>query len=145
MEIRRRWNSALWIGFGLVLVGFASYIPVFTPFPITRDIPWVNYLLLLAGAVFLAIGLKRAYGDPEHYRGRISGPILSGISALAIGIFFLGTLYFSRQIPRSTGAPQVGQAAPPFVLASADGKQVSLADLLKDHRGAVLIFYRGYW
>jgi hypothetical protein len=143
--MRRSWNITLWVGFGIVLLGFASYIPLFALFPITRDVPWFNYLLLLAGAFFLAVGLKRAYGDTEHYRGKISGPILSVLSLLMIGVFLFGTLYASKLIPSSTGAPQVGQAAPPFVLASADGKQVSLADLLKGHRGAVLIFYRGYW
>jgi len=140
----RRRNVALWIGFGIVLVGFASYIPVFVPYPITRDIPWVNYLLLAAGAVFLGLGLKRAYGDPEHYRGKVSGAILSVLSVLMIGIFFFG-LIAAKQIPSAADAPRVGQQAPKFSLASADGKQVSLDDLLKDHRGAVLIFYRGYW
>lgn len=143
--MRRRWNIALWVGFAFVLVGLVSYVPLFVPIPITRDLPWANYLLLLAGAAFLIVGLKRAFGEPERYRGKVSGPILSVLSALMIGVFCVGTLYFSKQIPVATGAPQVGQAAPAFVLSSADGKQVSLADLLKGHRGAVLIFYRGYW
>jgi len=138
-------NVALWAGFGIVILGFASYIPLFILFPITRDVPWANYLMLAAGAAFLAIGLKRAYGQPEHHRGKISGPILSVLSLLMIGVFLFGTVYASKQIPSSSGVPQIGQAAPPFVLASAAGRQVSLADLLKGHRGAVLIFYRGYW
>ena len=140
----RRRNVALWVGFGIVLVGLASYIPVFVPYPITRDIPWANYLLFVAGVVFLAIGLTRAYGDPQHYRGRISGAILTVLSSMMIGVFFWA-LSAAKQIPASADAPKVGQSAPPFVLTSSDGKQVSLNDLLKGHRGAVLIFYRGYW
>jgi peroxiredoxin len=39
----------------------------------------------------------------------------------------------------------VSRKAPPFVLADTAGNQISSADLLKNHRGLVLIFYRGYW
>jgi hypothetical protein len=53
--------------------------------------------------------------------------------------------YFSKQIPSGDTALAVGRPAPSFTLASAAGKQISSADLLKDHRGMLLVFYRGYW
>jgi len=143
--MQRRWNIHLWAGFAIVLLSVISYIPLFTLFPVTRDVPWVNYLLFIAGALLLFIGMKRAFGDPQHYRGKISGSILSVLSLLMIGVFCFGTLYASKQIPTSANAPHVGQPAPTFSLTGADGKQIALADLLKGNRGALLIFYRGYW
>jgi hypothetical protein len=114
-------------------------------FPATRDIPWANYLLFLIGGAVLAIGVRRAFGDPEHYRGKISGAILASLSIVLIAFFVTGMTYFSKQIPSAETALHVNQKAPPFVLVDTAGKQVSSADLLKDHRGLVLVFYRGYW
>jgi cytochrome oxidase Cu insertion factor (SCO1/SenC/PrrC family) len=98
----------------------------------------------VSGAL-LAIGLKHAYGEPDRYRGKISGPILSVLSLLIAGFFVVGVLFLTKQLPSASEAPKAGQPAPAFTLASVDGKQVALADLLKGHRGVFLIFYRGYW
>jgi len=142
--MKRRWNISLWLGFLLVVASILAYIPLFVRFPITRDVPWANYLLFLAAVILLIVGLKRAYGDSQNYRGKISGPILSVLSLGLIGFFCYVILVASKAGP-APGAIQAGQPAPQFTLASADGKQVSLADLVKDKRGALLIFYRGYW
>ena len=111
----------------------------------TRDIPWANYLLFLIGGALLAVGVKRAFGDPEHYRGKISSSILASLSAVLFAFFIVIITYFSKQLPSAETALGVQQKAPPFVLVDTAGKQVSSADLLKDHRGLVVIFYRGYW
>jgi hypothetical protein len=143
--LKRRWNILLWAGFVIVVLSVVSYVPVFAIFPVTRDVPWVNYLLFVAGGAMLVVGLKRAYREPDRYRGKISGPILSVLSLLVAGFFVVGVLYLTKQLPASPDAPRTGQPAPAFTLASADGKQVALADLLKGHRAVFLIFYRGYW
>ena len=122
-----------------------SYIPLFVPFAATRDIPWANYLLFLAGGALLAVGVTRAFRDSAHYRGKTSGLILSGVSFFLFAFFVVGVTHFSKQIPASAGALTVGQKAPGFVLLDTAGKQVSSADLLKNNRGLLLIFYRGYW
>jgi AhpC/TSA family len=143
--LKPRWNILLWAGFAVVVLSVVSYVPVFALFPITRDVPWVNYLLFVAGGMLLAVGLKRAYRESDRYRGKISGPILSVLSVLIAGFFCFGVLYLTKQLPAASEAPRAGQPAPPFTLSSVDGKQVALTDLLKGHRGVVLIFYRGYW
>lgn len=143
--MKRRWNIPIWAGFAIVVLSVISYNRVFYLFPITRDVPWVNYLLFLAGGALLAWGLKRAYGEPERYRGKISGAILSVLSLVLAGFFVVGIPYLAKQLPASAGAPRAGQPAPTFALTDAHGKQVSLAELLKGNRGALLIFYRGYW
>jgi hypothetical protein len=143
--LKRRRNAFIWAGFAIVLFALVSYIPLFGRFPVTRDIPWANYVLFLIGGVLLAAGVRRAFGDSEHYRGKISGSILAVLSALLLGFFIVSVTYFSKQLPGTETALRVGQKAPAFVLLDAAGKQVSSADVLKSHRGFVLIFYRGYW
>jgi hypothetical protein len=143
--MKRRANLTLWAGFAVILLAVVSYIPLFARFPMTRDVPWANYLLFLAGALLLGVGLKRAFTQSQLYRGKISGSILSVLSLLIIGLFCFGVIFASKQIPSSLDAVRVGQPAPPFTLTSADGKQIALDDLLKNNRGALLIFYRGYW
>jgi hypothetical protein len=143
--VKRHWNVLIWAGFAIVIVALVSYIPIFTPFPVTRDIPWANYLLFLLGGALLAVGLKRAFRDPEHYRGKISGSILAVLSVLLCGSFVGGLLYFGKQIPSGERALHPGQPAPPFVLQDIAGKQVASSELLKSHRAIVLVFYRGYW
>lgn len=141
-----------WAGFVLCVAGFASY-PVFVRFPATRDVPWVNFLLFAAGLGFLVLGLCRAYFRSEQYRGKVSGPILSTLSFVALSFFCFIVFYQTRQLPASTGTPRIGQPAPEFVLLDANNRPVSLASLLTSPmettkappRGVVLVFYRGYW
>jgi hypothetical protein len=74
--------------------------------------------------------------------------------------------YHARDLPASSGAPQVGQKAPDFTLSDSNGNTVSLGQLLGSGAAAtgtpgeasgattvgspapkavLLIFYRGYW
>ena len=88
----RRWNWHLWAGFLLCLAGFATF-PVFARFPVTRDVPWVNFLLFGTGLALLFIGLRRAFGQPEQYRGKVAGSILGTLSLLGVVFFcFVGQL-----------------------------------------------------
>ena len=143
--LKRSRNILNWAGFAIVLIALVSYVPFFALFPATRDIPWANYLLFLTGGALLAVGVRRAFRDSAHYRGKISGSILTVLSAVLFAFFVVSVTYFSKQIPVVGTALGVGQKAPAFVLLDTAGKQVSSADLLKNHRGLVLIFYRGDW
>jgi hypothetical protein len=143
--MRRSWNAPIWAGFAVTLVAVISYIPFFARFPNTRDVPWANLLLFLIGGCLLAIGLKRAYGRPERYRGKVSGVVLGVLTLAMFGLFCWGNFIFSRRLPTSSGVPQVGQAAPDFTLPDANGKPVTLSELRKANRAVLLIFYRGYW
>jgi hypothetical protein len=143
--MKRRHNILLWLGFVVVLLAVSTYIPIFAIFAATRDIPWVNYLLFLAGGVLLFLGWRRAFRQPDVYRGKVLGSILTSLSVLLFAFFVFVILYISKAIPASESAVRVGQIAPDFMLVSSDGKQVSLSDQLKTNRAVVLIFYRGYW
>jgi hypothetical protein len=143
--MKRRHNILLWAGFVLVLLGVLTYIPIFAVFAVTRDIPWVNYLLFGAGGILLVLGLRRAFGQPQIYRGKVLGSILTSLSLMLFALFCFSIFYISKTIPTSETAVRVGQLAPNFTLANWDGKQITLSDQLKNNRAVVLIFYRGYW
>jgi len=151
---KRQWNFSLWTGFLLVLAGFMSYVPFFALFPITRDFPWVNLLLFVTGGTLLVSGLRRAFRQPELFRGKILGSIMALLSIAGIGFFAFGLFCVARQLPASAAAPHVGQKAPEFTLLDQNGKSVALADLLSSPpagaagtkaNGVLLIFYRGHW
>ncbi len=149
----RRWNWHLWAGFVLCLIALASYFFVFARFPVTRDVPWANFLLFGTGIAFLFVGVKHAFREPQQYRGKIAGPILSLLSLLAVGFFCFLIFYQTRQLPASAGAPRIGQRAPEFVLPDTNNQPVSLSSLLStplansqaSPKGVLLVFYRGYW
>src|SRR6266849_5808443 len=143
--MKRRWNLFVWIGFVVVLLAAFSYALVFIRFPVTRDFPWVNLLLFVAGGGLLAMGLRRAFGQPERYRGKVSGVILSALSLVIIGLFCYGLFGLTKGLPSAANAPRGGMQAPGFTLSDVNAKPVTLSELLKNNRAVLLIFYRGYW
>jgi hypothetical protein len=145
MNAKRSWNWMLWLGFLAALAGFFGYPKFFAQFPITRDFPWANLLLFAAGGICLVVGLFRAFGKPQVYRGKIFGPILATLGLLMFAFFSYIFFHHLRQVPPSTGAPRVGEKAPGFTLTDQDGKNVALAELLAKSKAVALIFYRGFW
>ena len=142
--MKRKWNWPVWIGFVVAIGGLFSY-EFFAQFPITRDFPWANLLLFGIGAALLILGLFRAFGRPQRYRGKVFGLIFSAIAVLFFAFFCYEIFYMLRQVPSSSGAPRVGQKAPDFMLLDQSGKPVGLGGLLSGSRAVVLIFYRGFW
>jgi drug/metabolite transporter (DMT)-like permease len=143
IDMKRRWNLSLWLGFLFALAGLFTY-PVFAQYPVTRDFPWANLLLFCVGTILLGLGLVRAFRRPHLYRGKILGPIFATVALLVFAFFAYATFYVVRELPASAAAPRVGQKAPDFTLPDQNGRPVAFADLISD-KGALLIFYRGYW
>lgn len=136
-------------GFVVCAIALVSYPLFFAQFPVTRDVPWVNGLLLALGLGMVGVGLARAFRQPERYRGRVAGPIFAVLSLAVVGLFAF-MLIGARQLPASAGAPKVGEKAPEFTLADANGQPVQLSKLLGPANGrpgswVLLVFYRGYW
>ena len=142
--MKRRWNWPSWAGFVVVVAGLFSY-GFFARFPSTRDFPLANLLLFGIGVALLVVGLFRAFGRPQIYRGKILGSIFAAIAVLVVALFSYEIFYVLRQVPASAGAPRIGQKAPDFLLLDQNGKPVGLGDLLSNSKGAALIFYRGFW
>jgi len=132
-----RWNWPLWTGLILSVIAFLSYFFFFALFPITRDIPWANFLLFAVAIALLVAGIRR---------GRIVAWI-AGVLGIGIAVFFTVVVFVgTKHLPPSHGAPRVGQKAPDFTLLDTNRKPVSLSQVLSTApRGAVLVFYRGYW
>lgn len=146
--MKRKWNWPIWIGFIVAVGGLFSY-EFFAQFPVTRDFPWANLLLFGIGTALLIVGLFRAFGRPQYYRGKIFGPIFSAVALLLFAFFCYEIFYMLRQVPASSGAPRVGQKAPDFILLDQNGSPVGMGDLLRGPSGPpkaiALIFYRGFW
>ena len=148
-----RINWPLWLGFLLTFVAGFSFPLVFVWFPVTRDFPWVNLLLFAVAAVFLWLGLRRGFArDRAHpTRSKLVASIVGTLGVAIVALFLFSYFVVGRWLPASTGAPQVGQRIPEFSLPDANGKQVSLNELLstpvngQPPKGVLLIFYRGYW
>lgn len=138
-------------GLVVCVIAFLSYFLFFYQFPVTRDVPWASWLLFALGLALVAFGIARPFREPERYRGRILGPVLGVLGVAILGLFLFATMSFSRQLPASENAPQVGEKAPDFTLPDIQGRPVSLSGLLQQPSGSapgswvLLIFYRGYW
>lgn len=150
MDIRRL-NWPIWSAFLVSVIAFFSYPFFFVRFPVTRDFPWANLLLLGISAVLLVIGLRRAFAAGSPRRRKITGAVVASLTVLVFAFFVLSFFIASSQLPGSQRAPQVGQKAPEFRLADSNGNVYALSDLLsaplngQPPKGVLLVFYRGYW
>ena len=149
----RRFNWPLWGGFLLTLIAAFSYFAFFVKFPVTRDFPWANLLLFLLAAILVVVGIRRGFarGRAHPTRSKIVTSIVTTLSVLIFAFFIFALFIAARWLPASTGAPQVGQKVPEFTLPDANGRQVSLNQLMsqpidgKAPKGVLLVFYRGWW
>lgn len=152
----QRRNGALQAAWIMTLVAFLSNIPYFfLQFAGQGLLPWLNLALFVAALVLCVIALRRAFGQPETFRGKVSGSIVTVLACLLFA-FTIFAFHVARKLPESTQAPQEGQKAPEFTLADASGTQVSLASLMNTPlansprpdgkpKAVLLVFYRGYW
>ena len=149
----RRFNWPLWAGFLLTLIASFSYFAFFVRFPVTRDFPWVNLLLFLLAAVLLVVGARRGFARDRAWPklAKVVTSIVTTLSVAVMALFIFAIFIAARWLPASTGAPHVGQKVPEFTLSDANGRQVSLNQLLsepidgKAPKGVLLVFYRGWW
>jgi fumarate reductase subunit C len=154
--MKRFWNWRLWSGFGLSLVGLVGYVVLFS---LTYEVLWPlvpSVLLLAVAAMLLISGLRRAFREPQSYRGKVSGPILSILAVVVLAAFIFVTHATYKAVPSARNAPKVGQHAPEFVLVDSRGQKTSLAQMLaapitdstgatRATKGVLVVFYRGYW
>jgi hypothetical protein len=146
----RRRNSALWLGLILAIVSLLSQGLFFLKVPGQNAIPWLSLALAAVAVILVLVGVKRAFFQPQLYRGKVAGSIITVISVLLFAVTVFGFVT-ARKLPGTEGVPQVGQKAPDFTLADSNGMEISLAQLLSTPVGnakpkaVLLVFYRGYW
>jgi hypothetical protein len=147
----KRFNWSLWLGLLLSVFGFLSYPLVFVNWAWTRDFPWANLFIFSLAVVLLFIGVRRAFRPGRRRISKLIGSAVAIFSVLVFAFFIFTTFIASRWLPPSHSAPQVGQKAPEFTLTDTTNQAVSLSGLLaqpidgRPVKGALLIFYRGYW
>jgi hypothetical protein len=160
-RVMKNFNWQLWAGFVLTLFSFLSYPFLFIDYPVLRDFPWLNLILFALALVFLILGLRRAFQPGRKSISKISAIAVTVLGVLIMAFFVFVAFIEARRLPASTGAPQVGQKAPEFMLLDTNNQSVSLSDLLSKPfdepgkefaaakpappKGVLLIFYRGYW
>jgi hypothetical protein len=167
----RQRNWAPWIALLLALVAMLSNAGFFLGLPAQRAIPWLSVALAIAALVCAAVGIMRAFRQPQVYGGKVSSSILGVLSLLICGLVAIAAVT-SRALPSSAAAPQVGQKVPDFTLADTNGNKISLGQLLgkaeasalphsatagsiasgansnltaTPPKAVLLVFYRGYW
>jgi hypothetical protein len=155
----------------LALAALLSNAGFFMGLPGQRALPWLSVALAIAALVCAAVGIMRAFRQPQVYGGKVSSSILGVVSLLLCGLVAVASVS-SRALPVATNAPQVGQKVPDFTLADTSGNKVSLAQLLgkadasallhsatagsiasganpneaaTPTKAVLLVFYRGYW
>jgi hypothetical protein len=150
--IQRRTNSALWYGLLMTLLGIGSGFLYFLrpPRSITHVLPWINLVAPAIAVIFLVVGLTRAFRGQAVYGGKVWGSVVTVLALL----FLAGNVVLfriSRDVPKSAGAPRVGQRLAEFTLPDSSGQQTALSQFFAASAGGappkavLLIFYRGYW
>jgi hypothetical protein len=148
---QRRRNLAPLAGFTLVLLALLSNGLFFLNIPGKGAVPWISLITSVVGLALAILGVTRAFGRSQIYRGKISGAILGVVSLVAFGLG-VATFHHARDLPVSSKAPRVGDTAPEFSLVDTSGTAVQLSQLLSEPlqgssrpKAVLLIFYRGYW
>ena len=146
----RRTNVAPWWGLLFALGALGCNVALFVGSSAQGALPLLSLFLALIAIIFLAIGLRRAFGQSQVYRGKSLSVVLTVTALLPVALTAFAYVT-ARKLPDTTAAPQIGQKVPDFTLADTSGKLVSLDQLLSPTSGSpapkavLLIFYRGYW
>jgi hypothetical protein len=149
----RLWNWRLWAGFALALIALLTYVSLFLN---TRAVFWPCLALSVIAAFLLVSGTRRAFRQPQLYRGKIAAPLFCSLVLVIFAGFGFASFEVFKNFPVARRAPKVGQPAPQFTLVDSTGKDVSLAELLSEPvtypsgspsapKGVLVVFYRGYW
>ncbi|HSB29516.1 MAG TPA: hypothetical protein VLE19_16735, partial [Pyrinomonadaceae bacterium] len=110
----KRINWPTWSGLLLSVFAFLSYFFIFVWYPVTRDSPWLNLVLLALAMLLLLLGLRRAFSQGRPLLSRIGASISTALGLFILLSFLYIFFILGRALPSSTGAPQVGQRAPDF-------------------------------
>ncbi len=153
--VDRKPNRAPWMAFLFTLVAIGLNAAIFFVAQGTRALLWLGVLAGLVALVYGFMGVRRAFGRPQLYGGKVSSSIFGVLALLMCGLMAFAW-FGARAMPASAGAPHIGQKAPEFTLADTQGNKVSLSQLLghadatggssaAPPKAVLLIFYRGYW
>ena len=134
-------NHATWIALLLAIVGLLSYFTFVYQWPITRDVPWVNYLILLLAVALAVLGVRRAW---PHGGFRRTLSLVGAVFTFALAALLpLYALVISAQMPDTELGLGIGAEIPGVSLTNQNGREIQLAELASEP--LVVVFYRGHW
>src|SRR5947209_20444382 len=76
-------------------------------FPGEWLLPWVNLVIFILALALCVTALRCAFGQPEVYRGKIAGSIITVLACLLFA-FTVFAFRVARQMPETAQAPQEG-------------------------------------
>ena len=147
----KKLNWQIWAGFVVSFIAAVSYGFLFVRWPLTREFPWANLVLFAMAFVLLFAGVRRAFKPGKSIVAKIFSSLAAAFGVLMLAAFLFLIFVMGSWLPKSAGAPQVGQKAPDFTLTDSNNRAMTLKQLLsepfnnKPPKGVLLIFYRGYW
>lgn len=152
----KRRNTALLAAWLVTPAAFLiNLVYFFLQFPGEWLLPWVNLAVFILALALCVTALRRAFGQPEVYRGKIAGSIITVLACLLFA-FTIFVFRVARQMPETAQAPQEGQKISEFTLTDTGGNPVTLSSLMNGPlpksprpdgrpKAVLLVFYRGYW
>jgi len=140
-QMAKRSGWALWAGPLLALLGVWSYFAIFAFWPVTRDFPWVNLLILALALGLSILGARRGWS--HTLARRILGLVSVGVSGLLAAFLVLYCFKLSYELPTEDPALAIGQPIPTLTLLDQRGDAFELAPAAAER--LVLVFLRGHW
>jgi hypothetical protein len=134
-----RSNHLAWIAPLIAVPGFLSYYVYFSMWPVFRDVPWLNLLILLVATGMSLVAVRRA----STGLGRAGSVLGLVVSAGLTGMLSFYCFYLSYQLPDANRVADDGTRLPAITLASWDGTPVDVSEVASDK--LILVFYRGHW
>jgi len=132
-------NHLAWIAPLVAIPGFLSYYTTFSMWPVFRDFPWLNLLILLGATALGVVAVRRS--RPGWGRaGSVAGLV---VSAGLLGLLSFYCFVLSYDLPDPNRVVDDGTRLPSITLASWDGQPIDVAEAASDK--LILVFYRGYW
>ena len=119
-HMERRRNLAPWWAFLFALGALGCNVALFVGSSAQSVLPVLSILLAAVAVIFLVVGLKRAFGQPQIYRGRALSVVLAIATLLPVALTAFSYV-MARKLPDSAAAPQIGQKVPDFTLADTSG------------------------
>ena len=136
---QRSFDHLAWIAPVIAFAGFLSYFALFSQWPLFRDFPWLNLLILLGALALSEIAMRRARPGWGR-RGSVAGLAVSVL--LLVGLSYY-CFVLSYQLPDAGRVVGEGAAIPAIALAATDGSQIDVGAAAQDK--LILVFYRGHW
>ena len=123
------------LAFCLILISLALYMYLELKTKFSQPVPYMHFVLALAGLVLLGVLLKQNF---TWFRA-----VLMVLGVVLSGGFVWWTLSYSRY--DAAPAEMNGKSAADFVLINRQFTKVPLGDMLGKSERTLVLFYRGYW